>query len=112
MTRFLAPQMIAKEGRSAIINQTSYYSESPIKTLPIFSAGKAMQAHNSRIFSLEVEDQIDVLTVKGMPVKSSRNPNGVEAEELVEGVFNDLAQQRVSYGHWKHSLYRQFIMLK
>ena len=51
-----------------------------------------MQDHFSRIFALEVDDAMDVLTVKGMPVKSERNPNGVEAADLVEGVFNDLGQ--------------------
>jgi len=41
-----------------------------------------------------------------MPVKSKRNPNGVEPKDLVEGVMKDLGYERISYGHWKHSLYR------
>ena len=49
---------------------------------------------------------MDVLTVKQLPVVSERNPNGVDAGEVVEGVFNDLGQSRISYGHWKHSLFR------
>lgn len=76
--------------RSGIINMTSYYVDKPVYTLPIFTAGKSMQAHTSYIFGLEVEDDMDVLTVKQMPVKSERNPKGVEASEIVEGVFADL----------------------
>ena len=49
-----------------------------------------MQEHSSRILSLELDGQMDVLTVKGMPVKSATHPNGVEAADLVEGVFKDL----------------------
>lgn len=45
-----------------------------------------------------------------MPVKSKRNPYGVEASELVEGVVKDLGYERISYGHWQHSLFRQYIL--
>ena len=55
---------------------------------------------------------MDVLTVKGMPVKSARNPNGVDAAELVEGVFKDLGHERISYGHWRHSAYRHWILVR
>ena len=68
--------------------------------MPIYTAGKAMQAQTSYIFGLEVEDDMDVLTVKQMPVKSERNPFGVEANDVVEGVMKDLGQERISYGHW------------
>lgn len=65
MCRFLGPQMLERgKHRSGIINMTSYYSENPTFNLPMFSAGKAMQAHTSTIFGLENEDQMDVLTVK------------------------------------------------
>ena len=37
---------------------------------------------------------------------SERNPYGVEARDVVDGVFADLGQSRISYGHWKHSLFR------
>jgi hypothetical protein len=33
---------------------------------------------------------MDILTVKHMPVKSAENPLGVNAKEVVEGVFHDL----------------------
>ena len=33
---------------------------------------------------------MDILTVKHMPCKSDENPLGVDAKEVVEGVFNDL----------------------
>ena len=98
--------------RSGIINLTSYYADWPAYNLPIFSAGKAMQAQTSYIFGLEVEDKMDVLTVKQMPVKSKRNPYGVDAKDLVEGVLADLGHERVSYGHWKHSLFRYWILLQ
>lgn len=92
--------------RSGIINMTSYYADFPIYRAPLFSAGKAFQAHFSQTIAYENEDEMDVLTVKQMPVRSDRNPYGVEASDIVEGVLNDLGQERSSYGHWKHSLYR------
>ena len=98
--------------RSGIINMTSYYVDWPSYNLPLYIAGKSLQAHTSYVFGLEVEDQMDVLTVKQMPVRSERNPAGVEASDVVEGVFNDLGQQRISYGHWTHSLWRYPILLK
>ena len=112
MNRFLGPQMLARgRDRSGIINMTSYYVDWPIYSLPIFTAGKAMQAQTSYIFGLEVEDEgLNVLTVKQMPVKTKRNPVGVEADDIVEGVFNDLGKRRISYGHWKHSLLRHWIL--
>lgn len=53
-----------------------------------------------------------MLTVQSLPVKSTRNPNGVEATELVQGVLSDLAHERISYGHWRHSLMRQWILVQ
>ena len=91
---------------------TSYYVDWPSYNLPMYTAGKALQAHTSYVFGLEVEEDMDVLTVKQMPVKSERNPLGVEASDVVEGVFQDLGQSRISYGHWKHSLYRHWILVR
>ena len=103
--------MLARgQHKSGIINMTSYYTDWPIYTLPVYSAGKVLQAHTSYTFGLEVEEKMDVLTVKQLPVKSARNPYGVEATDVVDGVFKDLGQERISYGHWKHSLYRYPIL--
>ncbi len=113
MSRFLGPQMLARGTyKSGIINMTSYYVDWPSYNLPLYVAGKSLEAHTSYTFGLEVEDKMDVLTVKQLPVKSERNPRGVDAKEVVEGVFNDLGQERISYGHWKHSLYRYPILLQ
>ena len=71
-----------------------------------------MQAQTSYIFGLEVEDDMDVLTVKQMPVKSERNPYGVDAKDVVEGVMMDMGQERFSFGHWKHSLFRSWILMQ
>ena len=91
MTRFLGPQMKARgNGKSGIINMTSYYVDWPSYNLPLYIAGKSLQAHTSYIFGLEEEESIDVLTVKQLPVVSARNPLGVEARDVVEGVFADL----------------------
>ena len=76
--------------KSGIINMTSYYVDWPVFNLPLYTAGKSLQAHTSYIFGLEVEDEMDVVTVKQLPVRSSRNPKGVEASDVVEGVFADL----------------------
>ena len=113
MNRFLGPQMLAwGTHKSGIINMTSYYADWPSYNLPLYAAGKAMQAHASYILGLEVEDEMDVLTVKQLPVKSERNPLGVDAKDVVEGVLHDLGQERISYGHWKHSLYRYPILMQ
>lgn len=47
-----------------------------------------------------------------MPTKSKRNPNGVKAADTVHGVLNDLGQERISYGHYWHSLFRQYYLLR
>ena len=91
MTRFLGPSMLSRgKQRSAVINMTSYYADWPVFSAPLYCAGKAAQAHSSAIFGLEYEEEMDILTVKGMPTKSTRNPRGVDAGELVEGVLSDL----------------------
>ena len=55
---------------------------------------------------------MDILTVKHMPPKSAESPLGVEAKEVVEGVLHDLGQERISYGHHTHSLFRHYILWK
>jgi hypothetical protein len=55
---------------------------------------------------------MDILTVKGMPVKSVKAPNGVDAGEVVDGVLQDLGQERISYGHANHSLMRYWILFQ
>jgi hypothetical protein len=55
---------------------------------------------------------MDVLTVKHMPIVSNENPLGVDASEVVQGVFNDLGNERISYGHYTHSLLRYFILFR
>ncbi len=114
MTRFLGPdlkQRVAsgKEKHSAIINLTSYYSEFPVTNAPLYSSTKAFEDVFSQILGYENTD-IDVLTVKNMPVKSPEHPNGVPADEVVKGVLADLGRERVSYGHWKHSLFRNYYL--
>lgn len=41
MTRFLGPDLKARDSKSAIINMTSAYADSPSKSLPVYSAGKS-----------------------------------------------------------------------
>jgi hypothetical protein len=55
---------------------------------------------------------MDILTVKHMPIVGYENPLGVDASEVVEGVFNDLGNERISYGHYTHSLLRYFILFR
>jgi len=90
---------------------TSYYGTWPSHNAPIFCAGKSFSDSFSQVLGYE-NQQMDILTVKGMPVKSIRNPYGVNAKELVEGVFADLGHERVSYGHWRHSLFRHWILMQ
>jgi 17beta-estradiol 17-dehydrogenase / very-long-chain 3-oxoacyl-CoA reductase len=105
MTRFLGPQMKARQQKSAIINMGSIFSQGGHPGLPLFSAGKAFTDYFSQVVGFENPD-LDILTVHAQPVKSQRHPDGVEANDLVEGVFRDLGHERTSYGHWKHSFRR------
>lgn len=55
---------------------------------------------------------MDVLTVKNMPTKSERYPLGVDPKYTVDGVFKDLGHERISYGHYTHSLFRYWILFQ
>lgn len=109
MTRILGAEMKKSGRKNAIINMSSYYSKLESFKLPIFSAGSAFSSYFSQVVGYE-NPEMDILTVLGMPVKSERNPRGVDAAEVVEGVLRDLGKVRVSYGHWTHSLYRYRIL--
>ena len=112
MTRFLGPEMKKRSGektKSAIINLTSYYSTFNVTNAPIYSSTKAFEDVFSQILGYENSD-MDILTVKNMPCKSAEHPKGVEATEIVDGVMADLGQERISYGHWKHSMFRYLIL--
>jgi short-subunit dehydrogenase len=109
MTRILGTEMKKRGHKSAIINMSSYYSKWEAFKLPIFCAGSAFTSYFSQVVGYE-NPEMDVLTVLGMPVKSERNPRGVDANEVVEGVLRDIGKVRVSYGHWTHSLYRYRIL--
>lgn len=92
MTRFLGPSLKqrVKDGKtSAIINMSSTYADRPSVDLPIYSSAKSFGDVFSQNLWYE-NQEMDILTVKGMPVKSSKSPNGVEASEVVEGVLKDL----------------------
>lgn len=110
MTRILGAEMRNKE-HCAIINMSSYYSKWSNFKLPIYCAGTAFTSYFSRAVSIE-NPNMDVLTVLGLPVKSDRNPRGVSADDLVEGVMRDLGKVRVSYGHWQHSLFRYYYLMQ
>lgn len=109
--------MKARSQKSAIINMTSYYSESPDENLPVMSSAKSFSDVFSQNLYYENQD-MDILTVKHLPPKTDANLLGVDPKELVEGVFHDLGQQtplgtnRISYGHQSHSLFRPFLLLK
>lgn len=76
---------------------SSVYAETLPTNLPIFSAGKSFTDAVNQVVGYE-NPEIDVLTVRGLPVKSSRHRDGVCAKDLVEGVFKDLGHERISYG--------------
>lgn len=108
MTRFLGPDMKKRnigETKSAIINMTSYYSTFAASNAPIYSSAKAFEDIFSQILGYENQD-MDVLTVKNMPYQSKKHPNGVSSKDIVDGVVSDLGYERISYGHWKHALFR------
>eukprot|EP00347_Sterkiella_histriomuscorum_P012784 403367235 len=111
LTRFLGPDMKQRQKKSAIINLTSYYSEFNIPDLPIYSSTKAFENVFSELIGYENQD-MDILTVKNMPYKSQRHPNGVNPKEIVEGVLKDLGHERISYGHWTHSVFRYWILFR
>lgn len=111
MTRFLGPEMKKRSKKSAIINMTSYLAESKLLNAPVYSAASSFEDVFSQTLSYENPD-IDILTVESMPVVSKKNPFGVSPEDTVNGVLNDLGYERISYGHWKHSLTRYYIMAR
>jgi hypothetical protein len=53
---------------------------------------------------------MDILTVKNMPSKGKQHPNGVDPKDIVDGVLSDLGHERISYGHWKHAIFRYLIL--
>ena len=114
MTRFLGPDLKARIGanqHSAVINMCSYYSESPDKRLPIYSSAKSFADVWSQNLWYE-NQEMDILTVKNMPIAGKHNPLGVRASEVVDGVMLDLGHERISYGASKHSLFRYWYLFK
>ena len=112
LSRFLGPDMKSRKDRkSAIINIASYYSELHVPNTPIYTSSKAFEDSFSQILGYENQD-MDILTVKNLPYKSQRHPMGVDPKEIVEGVVKDLGHERISYGHWKHSALRYWILMK
>ena len=111
-SRFLGPGLKnrVRDGKtSAIINMSSTYADRPQGNLPIYSSAKSFGDVFSQNLWYE-NQEMDILTVKGMPIKSKKVPNGVDAGELVDGVLHDLGQERISYGHASHSLMRYWIL--
>lgn len=111
LSRFLGPDMKERRHKSAIINMTSYYSEYNVPNTPIYTSAKSFENVFSELLGYENQD-LDILTVKNMPYKSQRHPNGVDPKEIVEGVLKDLGHERISYGHWQHALFRYWILLR
>lgn len=114
MTRFLGPDLKARvqgETHSAIINLTSSYSDWPAYNMPIFSASKSFSDVLSQNLWYE-NQEMDILTVKNMPHKSEANPLGVNPTDTVDGALKDLGHERISYGHYSHSLLRYWILLQ
>jgi hypothetical protein len=89
----------------------SQYSSNPVSNMPIYSSCKSFQSVISESIGYE-NQEMDVLTVKNMPSKSKRHPLGVNPAETVDGVFNDLGYERISYGHYSHALFRYWIMFQ
>jgi len=107
-TRFIAPKMLQREKRSAIINLSSYAGVRSQSGQAVYSASKAFDIYFSDSIVQELNDQIDVLTVKPFSVRTKMNRKlgyfSVEAEECAQSIFNELGFQTATYGHWKHSL--------
>lgn len=68
---------------------TSIYADIPHATLPVFSSAASFSDVFSQNLGYENQD-MDILTVKHMPVKSAESPLGVDPKEVVEGVLADL----------------------
>ena len=116
MARFLGAEMRDKTlkggpHRAAIINMTSYYSQWGARNMPLFCSSKSFDDVWSITLGYE-NPEMDVLTVRHMPSKSVNHPNGVDPKETVDGVLKDLGKTHISYGHWKHSMFRYYILQK
>ena len=123
MSRFLGPglrERVEAQGKhSAIINMTSSYSDYPVSSKPLFSAGKSFEDiwstnlwYENQGIGPNKDRTIDILTVKNMPTKSAEFPNGVSLADTVSGVLKDLGHERFSYGHTSHSLMRPLLYVK
>ena len=80
-SRFLGPGLknrVRDGNTSAIINMSSTYADRPQGHLPIYSSAKSFGDVFSQNLWYE-NQEMDILTVKGMPVKSKKVPNGVDA---------------------------------
>ena len=88
-TRFLGPGLknrVSNGKKSAIINISSTYADRPEASLPIYSSAKSFGDVFSQNLWYE-NQEMDILTVKGMPVKGKKVPNGVDAADLVDGAL-------------------------
>lgn len=103
--------MQGSDKHSAVISMASYYSTSPASSMPLYSSCKSFNDVISQCMHYE-NQEMDILTVKNMPTQSERHPLGVAPADTVQGVFLDLGHERISYGHYKHSLLRPWILFQ
>lgn len=68
---------------------TSYFCDVPAPNAPVYTSSSAFEDVFSETLGFENED-MDILTVKHMPVKTQRNRDGANPNDIVEGVFHDL----------------------
>eukprot|EP00352_Strombidinopsis_acuminata_P001082 CAMPEP_0176343036 /NCGR_PEP_ID=MMETSP0126-20121128/3640_1 /TAXON_ID=141414 ORGANISM="Strombidinopsis acuminatum, Strain SPMC142" /NCGR_SAMPLE_ID=MMETSP0126 /ASSEMBLY_ACC=CAM_ASM_000229 /LENGTH=110 /DNA_ID=CAMNT_0017688779 /DNA_START=547 /DNA_END=879 /DNA_ORIENTATION=- len=94
--------------KSAVISNSSIFAnEQILYRSPVWLASKSFIGYFSEVLGYENPD-MDVLTVYSVPTKSAKHPVGVDAKDVIQGVFNDLGQERISYGHYYHSLFRYY----
>lgn len=82
--------MKERSQKSAIITNSSIFAnEQILYRSPVWLASKSFIGYFSEVLGYENPD-MDVLTVYSVPTKSEKHPVGVDAKDVIEGVFNDL----------------------
>jgi len=110
-TRKIVPRMLKRPQRSAIINLSSVSALYPWPSLvPVYGATKAFVDILSRSVSEEVEEKIDVMTVRpcGVSTDLMNNPplNSyiITPASAVTAILKKLGRVQTASGHWRHEI--------
>ena len=110
MSKIVVERMLAKKGKSAIVNISSLTSDSIIHTFEHYGATKAYIETLSKSMEIDYRGKIDVMCVKYGPVYTDMMPiwfvpGVISAESAVKQSLSQLGYEKVIYGHWLHEIF-------